>query len=193
MNKVAMASINNLRIPEATFASPSEQLIILTIGQLRDLIKEAVRETIQPLQAEVAEVKDELADLRGQLKAMEDRADRLEAENTALHTKIASLEATQDQDLNHVFKHIAQDRQRIYALEHPEKEPGKTELSRAEKIAKYLQARPDHKATFETLKGHLGIGNDLLNKAVRALPPERFRVIGDPRDKRKRILVLLPK
>jgi len=33
------------------------------------------------------------------------------------------------------------------------KEPGKTETSRAEKIEKYLASRPDHKATFETLKG----------------------------------------
>jgi len=172
--------MNTLSVEHKDFSvSPSEQVIVISVSQLQDLLKEAVREAIQPLQAEVSELQATVA------SQQEELAD--------LRAKIASLEATQEQDLNHIFKHIAQDRQRIYALEHSHNDPGKTELSRAEKIAKYLAARPDHRATFETLKGHLGIGNDLLNKAVRALPPERFRVIGDPRDKRKRILVLLPK
>jgi hypothetical protein len=64
---------------------------------------------------------------------------------------------------------IAYDRQRISKLETPKKEPGKTEISRAEKIEKYLSSRPDHRAIFETLKGHLGKGNDLLNKTIKSL------------------------
>ena len=83
----------------------------------------------------------------------------------------------------------------INGLRH--KEPGKTELSRAEKIEKYLQARPDHKATFETLKGHLGIERHLLKQGVKTLmarEPGRYAVVRTPGgDKRKRTLVMLPK
>ena len=39
--------------PKANFVSPSEQLITLTIGQLQDLVTQAVAKAIQPLQDEV--------------------------------------------------------------------------------------------------------------------------------------------
>ena len=72
--------------------------------------------------------------------------------------------------------------------------PGKTELSRAEKIEKYLASRPDHKATFETLKGHLGVDNDLLGIAIKSLLPSgKYAIIKTPGDKRKRALVMLPR
>ena len=74
--------------------------------------------------------------------------------------------------------------------------PGKTELSRAEKIERYLAARPDHKATFETLRGHLGIDKDLLNDAIKTLmasSPGRYGISRAPGDKRKRALIMLPK
>lgn len=77
-----------------------------------------------------------------------------------------------------------------------EKKPGKTELSRSEKIERYLAARPDHKATFETLRGHLGIDKDLLNDAIKALmasSPGRYGIARAPGDKRKRALIMLPK
>jgi len=76
------------------------------------------------------------------------------------------------------------------------KEPGKTELSRAEKIERYMAARPDHRATFETLKGHLGIDKVLLNQAIKALmasSPGRYGITRPPGDKRKRALIMLPK
>ena len=78
--------------------------------------------------------------------------------------------------------------------EKAKRSPGKTELSRAEKIERYLAARPDHKATFETLKGHLGIDNDLLGIAIKSLLPSgKYAIIKTPGDKRKRTLVMLPR
>jgi hypothetical protein len=89
---------------------------------------------------------------------------------------------------------MAYDRKRIASLEHPIKEPGKTETARVEKIEKYLTSRPDHKATVETLKGHLGINNDLLGLAIRSLLPSgKYAIIKTPGDKRKRTLVMLPR
>lgn len=76
------------------------------------------------------------------------------------------------------------------------KAPGKTEIARVEKIERYLSSRPDHRATFETLKGHLEIGNDQLNKTIKLLMkncPGKYGVIQAPEDKRKRTLTMLRK
>jgi hypothetical protein len=176
MSEITSASINTLPSErQAGFESPSEQLIVLTYSQLQDLIVQAVQEAIQPLQDEIAQNHQEIA---------------------ALRLKMASLETLQEQDTNRICVDIAYDRRRLTALEHPAKEPGKTDLSRAEKIERYLAARPDHKATFETLKGHLGIDKVLLNQAVKALmasSPGRYGINRTPGDKRKRTLIMLPK
>lgn len=103
---------------QAGFESPSEQLITLTYSQLQGLIVQAVQESIQPLQDEISQLREE----RGQ--------DRQEI--ASLRLKMASLETLQEQDTNRICLDIAYDRRRLTALEHPAKEPGKTETSRAE-------------------------------------------------------------
>jgi hypothetical protein len=155
----------------------------LTLGQLQDLIQEAIERATAPLEV---------------------RIDRLEdvTKERGVGCRVGGEEALQDlrerlEDLEEATaRERAFDRQRISRLEHPEKEPGKTELTRAAKIEKYLAARPDRRATFETLKGHLGIGNDLLNKTIKALmeaSPGRYGITRAPGDKRKRTLIMLPK
>ena len=116
----------------------------------------------------------ELAALRAEVHGLRDKVASLELENTTLSdNQLIQLRL-------------------IHALK--EKKPGKTELSRAEKIERYLAARPDHKATFETLKGHLGIDNDLLGIAIKSLLPSgKYAIIKTPGDKRKRTLVMLPR
>jgi len=60
MTEVAIASINTFGpSPKADFVSPSDQLITLTYGQLQGLIEAA----IQPLQDEIAQLREELASL----------------------------------------------------------------------------------------------------------------------------------
>jgi len=172
MNEVANASINTFGpSPKADFETPSDQLITLTYGQLQGLIEAA----IQPLQAEIAQLREEINSLR---------------------TRTTSLESTLDLEITRVCVDIAYDRKRLAKLEHPTKEPGKTELSRAEKIEKYLAARSDHKASYETLKGMLQINNVLLNQTIKILmdgSPGRYGVVKAPGDKRKRTLIMYPK
>ena len=167
---VANASINSL--PKTIDVSPNEEAVfILTSSQLQDVITKA----IQPLQ---------------------DHIESLEATVTRQDEKITTLESSQEQDVDRICLDIALDRQRLTKLERPAKEPGKTEISRAEKIARYLSSRPDHSATFETLKGHLGVDKFALNDAIRALmavSPGRYGIIHTPGDKRKRSLVMLPR
>ncbi len=171
MNKVASASINTFGPSPKAIESPSEQLITLTYGQLQGLIEAA----IQPLQAEIAQLREEINSLR---------------------TRTTSLESTLDLEITRVCVDIAYDRKRLAKLEHPTKEPGKTELSRAEKIERYLAARPNHQASFETLKGMLQINNVLLNQTIKILmdgSPGRYGVVKAPGDKRKRTLIMYPK
>ena len=176
MNNLANASINTFGpSPKAGFESPSDQLIVLTYAQLQDLIVQAV----QPLQDEIAQLREEI--------------DQDRQEIAALRLKIASLEKDRD---------VLSDNQLIQLRlihelkEKARKEPGKTELSRAEKIERYLAARLDHKATFETLRGHLGVDKDRLNEAIKTLmasSPGRYGIVRAPGDKRKRTLVMFPK
>ena len=180
MSEIASASINTFGpSPKADFESPSEQLITLTYGQLQDLIVQAVQESIQPLQDEVSQLREEIGQDRREI--------------TSLHAKLASLEKDRD---------VLSDNQLIQLRlihelkEKARKEPGKTELSRAEKIERYLAARLDHKATFETLRGHLGVDKDRLNEAIKTLmasSPGRYGIVRAPGDKRKRTLVMFPK
>ncbi len=176
MTKLASASINTFGpSPKADSVPPSEQTISLSYGQLQDLVKGAVEQAIEPLHEEIAQ-------------------DRQEIE--ALRSTVASLETALYQEICRICLDIAYDRKRLAKLEHPTKEPGKTETSRAEKIEKYLASRPDHRASFETLKGMLQINNVLLNQTIKILmdgSPGRYGVTKAPGDKRKRTLVMLPR
>jgi hypothetical protein len=124
---------------------------------------------------------------------IEDRISHLESIIVQLKEENAAMAATQATLSDNQLIQL----RLIHALkEKAKRSPGKTELSRAEKIERYLAARPDHKATFETLRGHLGIDKDLLNDAIKTLmasSPGRYGIARATGDKRKRTLVMLPK
>jgi uncharacterized coiled-coil protein SlyX len=128
---------------------------------------------------------------------LQDRIESLEATVARQDEKIAALETIEEHDVSRLACDIAYDRQRLARLESkPVKEPGKTEISRAEKIERYLSSRPDHRATFETLKGHLGVDKARLKEAIKTLmaaSPGRYGITHTSGDKRKRVLVVLPK
>jgi len=173
MSEIANASINTFGIsPKADFVPPSEQLITLTYGQLQNLVTQATAKALQPLQ-------DEVRDLKATVANQDE--------------KIAALESTQDTQADNQLIQL----RLIHDLrETTKKGPGKTEISRSEKIERYLSSRPDHRATFETLKGHLGIDKDLLNDAIKTLmgsSPGRYGIVRTPGDKRKRTLIMLHK
>jgi TolA-binding protein len=126
-------------------------------------------------------------------QSLQDRISYLEGIIVQLKEENAAMAATQA----HLIDNQEIQLRLIRELrEKAKRSPGKTELSRAEKIGKYLAARPDHKAAFETLRGHLGIDKDLLNDAIKALmasSPGRYGIARGTGDKRKRALIMLPK
>lgn len=176
MDNVATASINSFGIaPKASFEL---SYVNVPAAFLEELIG-----AIQGLKDEVQQLREE--------------RDQDRQEIAALRSKVASLESLQEQDTTRICLDIAYDRRRLAALEHPIKEPRKTETSRAEKIEKYLLSRPDHRTTFETLKGVLQVDNVRLNETIKILiaTSDRSYVIQKEKtgDKRKRSLVMLPK
>jgi hypothetical protein len=205
MINVATALNSFASEPEAT-AQPSEEIFVLSASQLQDLITEAIERAAAPILQEVQDLKRRIACLveRGAGAGVGERIPQnerngldklprvvqdLRAENMALKCELeAFLEIT--------ARERAYDRQRLARLENPKTAPGNMELSRAEKIGKYMKDRPDHKATFETLKGHLGVDNVRLNEALKVLMtlyPGKYGIARLPGDKRKRALVMLPK
>ena len=127
-------------------------------------------------------------------QSLQDRISHLESIIVQLKEENAAMAATQA----HLIDNQEIQLRLIHELkERVKRSPGKTELSRAEKIERYLAARPDHKATFETLKGYLQIDNVRLNEAIttlmRAHPGSYSIQKARTGDKRKKILIMLPK
>jgi len=175
-----------------------EPVFILTSGQLEAIILQAIERATAPLMGRLEDLERKVGSGEGG-EAPQDGQERLDqihqvvqnlrVENVALKRELETFQ-------EHVAQERAFDRQRISRLENPAKVPGKTVLSRGEKIEKYLVARPDHRATFEALKGHLGVNNVLLGDAIEALmraSPGRYTVGRIQGDKRKRVLIMLPK
>jgi DNA repair exonuclease SbcCD ATPase subunit len=129
-----------------------------------------------------------LAELQQLLEEIQD----LKAQRDQDHHEIRTLQDSLDPSLEALAHDAATDRKRISKLESPG--PRKTELSRASKIERYLKERPDHRASFETLKGYLQIDNVRLNETIKTLmkgQPGRYTIIRVPGDKRMKAIQLL--
>jgi len=178
MTKLADARINSFGLKPEADVLPEDPIFVLTAGQLQEIISRA----IQPLQDELSELKATVASQGEEVAAMKATVAEQKAD-------YESMNLLRCRDFVNVSR-------RVNVLERKKDEPGKTETARSEKIEKYLAARPDHRATFETLKGFLGIDKDLLNSAIKTLmasSPGRYGIVGVPGDKRKRALIMLPK
>ena len=148
------------------------------------------------LSNQVTHPAETLTTLYEEIAQLREERDQDHREIASLHAKLTFLESLQEQDINRICLDIALDRKRIAKLENPQKGLGKTELSRAEKIERYLASRPDHKASYETLKGFLEIDDVKLNLGIAALMrghPGEYARQNDKVDGRKRWLVLIPK
>jgi len=140
MIEVATARINSFARKEQSVAfsvQPSNQLINLTLGQLQDLIMQAIQEATAPLEAR-------LQDLQARLDAIEVRGvgpgeggeERIRTLPGGQETQIATFQVFQDLHAENVAlkrelcdlqeitaRERAYDRQRITKLEHREPQP----------------------------------------------------------------------
>ena len=176
MSEIASAKINSFgKSPKADFVSPSEQLITLTIGQLQDLITQAVEKAIQPLQDEV---------------------ESFRATVTRQDEKIVALESTQEHDVNRICLDICQDRQRLTRLEsRPSTAPtpivplkGEKTIARVAKIDEVLKSRGP--TTLKELEHILKISPKEMNRLLAKLDMRRFELHSRPGDDREKVLRL---
>lgn len=119
------------------------------------------------------------------LKDLKDCRDKVIAQDeiiSGLKSEIKNLQENQEILFN------------LYQKSKP-KEPGHTSQDRAKRLDTYMDARPDHKASYEALKGFLEVNDVLLNQTIAALMKDqlgKYARSKDEHDKRKRWLVRIP-
>lgn len=144
-------------------------------NRLRDIIKEAVQEAIQPLQ---------------------DHIESLEVTVALQDEKITALTSTEEHDVNRICLDIAYDRQRISRLEQrPSTAPiavppkGEKSITRIAKLRDFLKARGGG-ATFQECERLLGIHPNQMTKLVSQLDKRSFEIFTRAGDDRQRVLRL---
>lgn len=127
------------------------------------------------LMAEIEYLRKELQELREEFKGLQ------------------TLRREFDEYQEWAAKERAEDRRELYKLS-GDREPGDTCLGRVTRLEHYMRARPDHKASYESIKGFLEITDVQLNQVIKVFleTKEGYAVTKDARDKRKRWLIQLP-
>ena len=143
-----------------------------------------MQESINPISTFLidAQTYQELAERARLADLLADKVNALEQQNKAILGRVEELEARLDAHSKKLYRE--------------NREAGQTAKDRAARIDKYMAARPDHKASYEALKGFLGVNDVLLNTAIAALKkehPGRYCTVKDAADKRKRSLAVIPK
>jgi uncharacterized coiled-coil protein SlyX len=173
MSEIATASINTFGTtsPKADFVPPSERLITMTIGQLQDLIKEAVEKAILPLQ---------------------ERIESLEATVARQDEKIAALESTASLHEENLFiqlRLIGQLREAAQKTATPPAPPkGTKTLARLAKIDEILKTR--RATTLKELERILGIDRATMTRLLARLDMRRYEIHSRPGDDREKVLRL---
>jgi len=168
MDKVASARINNFGPALKADVQPAEESVfVLTSNQLKEIIAQAVKEAIQPLQEEMA----------------------------ALRSRLAELETLQEQDTTRICLDIAYDRRRLAALE--KVEPGPTDEERKEKLEIYLKDKKvaglKPEASFSEARAYLELSRSQFSKLVSKLGPRDFVVFPHPLNYKAKMIGLAHK
>ena len=170
MKEIAAASINTFGPVPKVEVSPSEPIFVLTAGQLKEIISQA----IQPLQDEVMELKATIA---------------------CQNEKIRSLEAMQEAEISRVCVDIAYDRQRLAKLE--KSEPGPTDEERMEKLEGYLKDKKSAgmkpEASFTEARTHLEVSRSQFSKLISKLDLRDFVVFPHPLNYKSKMIGLAHK
>lgn len=130
-------------------------------------------------------------DLQDAIDSLLVRIDALEGENRALKVKLETL----GMDLATLSENQLIQLRLINELR-KKPENSRTTHERAEKIDGYMEARPDHKASYDALRGFLDVSDVLLHRTIKALMvlyPGKYGITKDKEDKRKKWFIMVPK
>jgi hypothetical protein len=191
--KVAAALNSFASEPEAT-VPPSEEIFVLSAGQLSDLVAQAIERATAPLESRIEDLErgggcgeggEDAPDSHKRQDDILQIVQNLRAENVVLKGELESLQES-------TARERAADRRRIAALENASQEVTETEQDRLARIEKYLREASDHMMSMAELRGRLGIGKQRLSMLIRMLDPERYTLKKSTTDKRVRYLCLRP-
>ena len=163
---------------------PSDQLIVLTYGQLRDLIKGAIEQAVQPLQAEIAQLHEDITSLEAaqdtlsdnqliQLRLIHELKEKVNQESPANTKKITKKTEDHIQSI-------------VDALHAKEKK-----LIDCQAPPGYLKRYRSEGMTFSDIAGLLGLTVDRIRQLSRiAATNQRLVVSWHPRKKNTKIFRL---
>jgi hypothetical protein len=175
MNIRLAGSINSFgsKSPKVDIVSPQ---ITVPATLLQDLL-----DTVQGLQDEVAQ--------------LHEARDQDREEIAALRHSVASLETTQEHDVNRICLDICQDRRRLAALEtRPASGPGTSPprgektVARIGKIDEILRSRGP--TTLKQLEHILKISPKEMNRLLAKLDMRRYELHARPGDAREKVIRL---
>ena len=161
------------------FSLPRDQLITITVGELLDIINEVT----QGIKAEVDQIQVTIATQTEEIVALKSEVASLKAKTGAIEKDMDSLANNDSNQLRLIAD--------LHERDHPD-DLGQTVLLRCQKVIRYINNRPDHKAALETLKGVLEVDNDKMSRVIKALNvgwPGRYVLRPIQGDKRKKELI----
>ena len=167
----------NLKLNEALDAKPQES------GSMKPQEKESLVIIIDELQTRMKLCEQTIAKQESTIKDLKKEA----SEATQAIVEIREHFPAMIVDVKKRVKEVAD------SIIPSEKPTGKTDTQRVQKLIRYMNARVDRKASFETLRGYFQIKTNQLTALIRAadkLDPGRFTIKVDPHDKRKRWLMI---
>jgi type I site-specific restriction endonuclease len=191
MSEIANASIKTFgpAAPQADFVQSSEQLITLTIGQLQDLITQAVTKANQPLQDEVSQLRATVASQDEKIAALESTQDT-QAENQLIQLRLindlrqaAKKEAVPSETTQKTQDHITEI---AHILEATERRLIERQVPRSA-LTRYRSEG----VTFSELARVMGLTVDRIRQLSRiAATDQRFNICWHPRKKNTKIFKL---
>jgi len=155
--------------------------------EAKDLQIIALSERIEALEDTVANLVRQSEFLLKDVKRLQDVQDSYRDLSVKTNKELRDRVKTQEDNFEILFQLVNKIKN---------KPIGQTDRDRAKKIDKYMEDRPDHKASYEALKGFLGVNDMLLNFAIAALKkecPDKYVTVKDKLDRRKRWLREVPR
>jgi hypothetical protein len=169
MIEIAEASINSFASIEKANDQPFDQLVALTYSQLQDLITKAMEISIEPLKAEINNLKHQAA--------------HHEIEAQVLKSRLQGFSDIQDNHGERINEHAGAINTLWQTINTPPLPRGKKTMARIEDLKRILKARGGSQ-TFEVLQDALDLTPSQFSKLVSQLDKRSFEVNRRPGSKR---------
>jgi uncharacterized coiled-coil protein SlyX len=176
MSDIALAEINSFaHVAQQADVQPSESIFVLSSGQLREIISQAIVEATEPLVERI--------------EALENRAARQQEDLATLSTTETQDYRANYQDIREIFAAIEELDGKIAKTTPTTATPrGEKTLARIAKIDGILKARGP--TTLKELERILSVDRATMTRLLSKLDKRRYEVHSRPGDEREKVLRL---